>query len=78
MICADASFRFIDLRAPDTVQEWRSNSFASGAIKSMAVDPDETVVSIGFSSGWATELDLRTGLLQSRWKAHETELLQVH
>lgn len=43
----------------------------------MAVSPSGNWLAVGQSSGNIVILDTRTGLIQTSWKAHDGELLQL-
>jgi len=52
-------------------------SHISGMIRCTTVSSDSNWVAVGFSTGWISTLDLRTGGLLSSHKAHETDVLEV-
>lgn len=69
--------RLLDYRTGAAMQVWRPSSYASGGIRSLAVDPDDQWVVIGYSSGRATMLDMRTGVTLYRWRAHDADVVQL-
>ena len=52
-------------------------SVFTGSVKCLCVNDSGTWIAAGFSSGFISVLDLRTGILRGQWRAHESEILQV-
>ena len=48
-----------------------------GNVKCLCVNESGAWIAAGFSSGFISVLDLRTGILKGQWRAHESEILQV-
>ncbi|XP_069082227.1 WD repeat-containing protein 81 isoform X3 [Pleurodeles waltl] len=74
----DSVIRFIDYRKPGLQHEFKLASNASaGPIRYLAVSPNGRSMVAGYSSGFIVILDVRTGLIQRGWPAHEGDILQM-
>jgi hypothetical protein len=49
----------------------------SGVIRVIAVNPAETLVAVGFSTGAISLIESRTGTLVASWKGGDTEITSV-
>jgi WD40 repeat protein len=73
----ESTLRFLDVRASSMAQEWRPSTGAHGTLRCVAVDPSNTWIAVGFSSGIVSLLDSRTGLYQAGCKAHDGDVLKI-
>ncbi|KAK3093971.1 hypothetical protein FSP39_022380 [Pinctada imbricata] len=73
----EASLKYLDLRAANYAHEFKTSAVSAGLIRSVTVDPENCWIAIGFSTGYMTLLDQRTGILMATWKGHEGEILQL-
>ncbi|XP_069116265.1 WD repeat-containing protein 81-like isoform X2 [Argopecten irradians] len=73
----DSTLRFLDLRAASYAHEYKCTTSTAGLIRCVTVSPDSQWVSVGFSSGILSLLDLRTGIMMKSWKGHEGDILQM-
>ena len=48
-----------------------------GTVKCLCTNENGTWIAAGFSNGFISVLDLRTGILRGQWRAHEADILQV-
>ena len=72
----DGSIHIIDSRA--TIKaDFRVSMGSAGLLKSMCVSGDGRSVCIGHSTGFISQMDLRTGRLRQSWKGHEGEILTL-
>lgn len=49
----------------------------NGVIRVIAVNPAETLVAVGFSTGAISLIESRTGTLVASWKGGDTEIASV-
>ncbi|XP_065056513.1 WD repeat-containing protein 81-like isoform X2 [Rhopilema esculentum] len=78
MATNEGTIRLYDVREKSVSSEWKLvSSSAAGSVKCLCVNETGTWIAAGFSSGFISVLDLRTGILRSQWKAHESEILQI-
>lgn len=49
----------------------------NGVIRIVAVNPSETLIAVGFSTGAISLLESRTGTLVASWKGGDTEITSV-
>ncbi|XP_033731167.1 WD repeat-containing protein 81-like [Pecten maximus] len=73
----DSTLRFLDLRAASYAHEYKCTTSTAGLIRCVTVSPDSHWVSVGFSSGMLSIIDLRTGIMMKSWKGHEGDILQM-
>ncbi|KAG7210223.1 hypothetical protein KM043_011773 [Ampulex compressa] len=73
----DITFRIIDCRTFQYVNEMKVSMNPTGLIRCIAVAPSGYWVALGQASGFLTILDIRTGLIVASWKGHECEILQL-
>jgi WD repeat-containing protein 81 len=73
----DNVLRFVDVRTGNFTHELRTTAAQAGSIHSMAVSPDGHMVAVGYTTGYMSTVDIRTGMLLTSWKAHDADILDV-
>ncbi|CAI2162146.1 12710_t:CDS:10 [Funneliformis geosporum] len=56
---------------------WRSAPIFAGNIRVVCINPCETLIAVGFTSGVISLLESRTGTLISSWKAGDTDIVHM-
>ncbi|CAG8476604.1 12165_t:CDS:10 [Acaulospora morrowiae] len=56
---------------------FKSRCLVGGIIRIICVNPSETLIAVGFSSGVISLLESRTGTLVGSWKAGDTDISQM-
>lgn len=75
---AEGTAKFLDVRQQGFVMEWKvTTSSIAGTVRDICCSPDGRWIALGFSSGLASVLDVRGGLLRSHRRAHTSEIYQV-
>ena len=64
----DSLLHLIDCRLGNIVTDLRVCLGSAGLIRCLCSDPDGYTVTIGHSSGFISQLDIRTGKLRQAWK----------
>lgn len=59
------------------LHSWKSGLGFTGIIKTICINPSETLIAVGFSSGIISLLESRTGTLIYSWKASDTDITHV-
>eukprot|EP00794_Sanderia_malayensis_P020325 gene20325-22324_t len=78
MATTEGTIKMYDVRQKRISQEWKLiSSSAAGIVKCLCVNESGTWIAAGFSSGFISVLDLRTGILRAQWRAHESEILHI-
>ena len=73
----DSLLHMIDCRAGNIICDLKVCIGSAGLIRCLSAEPDEFTVTVGHSSGFISQLDIRTGKLRQAWKAHEGEILSL-
>jgi len=73
----DSLLHLIDCRLGNIVTDLKVCLGSAGLIRCLCSDPDGYTVTIGHSSGFISQLDIRTGKLRQAWKGHEGEILTL-
>lgn len=73
----DSLLHLIDCRLGNIVTDLKVCIGSAGLIRCICSDPDGYTINIGHSSGFISQLDIRTGKLRLAWKAHEGEILTL-
>ncbi|RUS29740.1 hypothetical protein BC938DRAFT_480298 [Jimgerdemannia flammicorona] len=71
----DANITFLDTNAHCLLHTWKANNSFTGAIRILTVNPAETLVAVGFSTGAISLLESRTGTLVASWKGGDSEIM---
>lgn len=75
---AEGTARFLDVRQHKFVTEWKiTTSSVPGTVRDVCCSPDGRWIAFGFSTGLASVLDIRGGLLRSQRRAHTGDIFQV-
>ena len=64
----DSLLHLIDCRLGNIVTDLRVCLGSAGLIRCLCSDPDGYTITIGHSSGFISQLDIRTGKLRQAWK----------
>jgi WD repeat-containing protein 81 len=64
----DSLLHLIDCRLGNIVTDLKVCLGSAGLIRCLSSDPDGYTVTIGHSSGFISQLDIRTGKLRQAWK----------
>ena len=64
----DSLLHMIDCRLGNIVTDLKVCIGSAGLIRCISTDPDGHSVTIGHSSGFISQLDIRTGKLKQAWK----------
>ena len=64
----DSLLHLIDCRTGSIVTDLKVCVGSAGLIRCICADPDGYTVNIGHSSGFISQLDIRTGKLRQAWK----------
>ena len=73
----DNMLHAIDCRTGNVIADLKACIGSVGLIKSMCVMEDGYTINIGHSTGFISQLDIRSGKLRQSWKGHEGELLTL-
>merc|ERR1719510_1218555 len=73
----DSLLHLIDCRLGNIVTDLKVCLGSAGLIRCICSDPDGYTVTIGHSSGFISQLDIRTGKLRQAWQGHEGEILTL-
>ncbi|KAK4510721.1 uncharacterized protein ATC70_005154 [Mucor velutinosus] len=73
----DGNISFFDAHNHIPLHTWKSSTMLSGVIRVIAVNPAETLVAVGFSTGAISLLESRTGTLVASWKGGDTEITSI-
>ncbi|CAJ0824151.1 5401_t:CDS:10 [Entrophospora sp. SA101] len=74
---SDSSIGFLNVKTNKILHSWKSVPTFAGMIKVICVNPSETLIAIGFSSGVISLLESRTGTLVENWKAGDSEIVHL-
>ena len=67
----------VDCRTGNVVADFKVCVGSVGLVKSISVMADGNTITIGHSTGFISQLDIRTGKLRQSWKGHEGEILSL-
>ena len=73
----DSLLHMIDCRTGTVINDMKVCMGSAGLIRCLSAEPDEFTITVGHSSGFISQLDIRTGKLRQAWKAHEGEILSL-
>ncbi|KAI8997149.1 hypothetical protein BDB01DRAFT_770023 [Pilobolus umbonatus] len=73
----EGNITFYDAHNHSALHTWKSNSSVAGAIRVICVNPSETLIAIGFSTGAISLIESRTGTLVASWKGGDTEITSM-
>lgn len=73
----EGNISFFDAHNHIPLHTWKSSSILNGVIRVIAVNPAETLVAVGFSTGAISLIESRTGTLVASWKGGDTEITSV-
>lgn len=73
----EGNISFFDAHNHVPLHTWKSSSMLNGVIRVIAVNPAETLVAVGFSTGAISLIESRTGTLVASWKGGDTEITSV-
>ncbi|KAF9114439.1 hypothetical protein BGX27_010826 [Mortierella sp. AM989] len=74
---ADNSLSFLDSHTHLNLHSWRATSYQGVTIKTVTINPAETLIATGFSNGTVSLLESRTGTLVGNWRASDNEISQM-
>ncbi|GES77577.1 WD repeat-containing protein 81 [Rhizophagus clarus] len=74
---SDTTITFFDTMSYKLLHSWKSGLGFTGIIKIICINPNETLIAVGFSSGIISLLESRTGTLVSSWKASDTDIIHL-
>lgn len=66
----DSLVHMIDCRLGNIVTDLKVCIGSAGLVRCLSADPDGHTISIGHSSGFISQLDIRTGKLRQAWKVY--------
>jgi len=72
--------QIITFRDKSPVSVWKASappSYPNATIRQLAVDPNDRLIVVGWSSGHCSLLDRRTGRSLATWKSHEGDINQL-
>ena len=67
----------VDCRMGNVTADFKVCVGSVGLVKSICIMPDGNTISIGHSTGFISQLDIRTGKLRQSWKGHEGEIITI-
>ncbi|CAO0792536.1 unnamed protein product [Mucor circinelloides] len=73
----EGNISFFDAHNHVPLHTWKSSSMLNGVIRVIAVNPAETLVAVGFSTGAISLIESRTGTLVASWKGGDTEITSM-
>ncbi|CEP18332.1 hypothetical protein [Parasitella parasitica] len=73
----EGNVTFFDAHNYLPLHTWKSNCMVNGVIRVIAVNPSETLVAVGFSTGAISLIESRTGTLVASWKGGDTEITSM-
>ncbi|ORX90794.1 hypothetical protein K493DRAFT_287634 [Basidiobolus meristosporus CBS 931.73] len=73
----DSSITVMDINSLCLLHSWKSSTVTNGTIRIIAVNPSETLVAVGFSTGNVSLIETRTGALVSVWKAADSDITNL-
>jgi WD40 repeat protein len=74
---SDGSITFFDTMAYKPLHSWKSTSGSAGTIRIVCINPSESLIAVGFTSGVISLLESRTGTLIYSWKAGDTDIVHL-
>ncbi|PKY21292.1 hypothetical protein RhiirB3_409317 [Rhizophagus irregularis] len=74
---SDTTITFFDTMSSSLLHSWKSGLGFTGIIKTICINPSETLIAVGFSSGIISLLESRTGTLIYSWKASDTDITHL-
>ncbi|KAG0006087.1 WD repeat-containing protein 81 [Entomortierella chlamydospora] len=73
----DNTLSFLDSHTYMNLHSWRTTSYQGVTIKTVVINPAETLIATGFSNGTVSLLESRTGTLVGIWRASDSEISQM-
>ncbi|KAK9767412.1 hypothetical protein K7432_002813 [Basidiobolus ranarum] len=73
----DSTITVMDINSLCLLHSWKSSTITTGTIRIIAVNPSETLVAIGYSTGNVSLIETRTGALVSVWKAADSDITSL-
>ncbi|KAI1318174.1 hypothetical protein EDD11_007057 [Mortierella claussenii] len=73
----DNTLSFLDSHTHLNLHSWRTTSQLGVNVKTVAINPAETLIATGFSNGTVSLLESRTGTLVGNWRASDNEISQM-
>ena len=67
----------VDCRTGSVVADFKVCVGSVGLIKSICAMPEGNTIAIGHTTGFISQLDIRTGKLRQSWKGHEGEIITI-
>ncbi|KAF8986169.1 hypothetical protein BGZ46_008513 [Entomortierella lignicola] len=73
----DNTLSFLDSHTHMNLHSWRTTNYQGVTVKTVTINPAETLIAIGFSNGAVSLLESRTGTLVGSWRASDNEISQM-
>ena len=67
----------VDCKTGNVVADFKVCVGSVGLVKNICVMGDGNTINIGHSTGFISQLDIRTGKLRQSWKGHEGEIITL-